>query len=252
MGPFLTLRHYSDELIVHSHAHAQLVFGLSGRLDFEIEGRGSRVVEQSVAVVPYDAHHTCGSPDGSRCLVLDVPDEHWLVQSLGEHADASRRLIDRAGPLTLNASQGRLVDWLANSPVDDPLIARQGAVLLLASLNTPASTVSVGKRLPMAALDAHIDRYAARPLQVADLARVAGLSNARLHVRFLAECGRTPMDYLRHRRLRLALSLLRESGLPVGEIALRVGYSSQSAFCAAILREFGASPTALRREPGDN
>ncbi|KPA94094.1 hypothetical protein PF70_05941, partial [Pseudomonas asplenii] len=130
MGPFLTLRQYSEELIVHSHAHAQLVFGLSGRLDFEIEGRGSRVVQQSVAVVPYDAHHTCGSPDGSRCLVLDVPDEHWLVQSLGEHADASRRLIDRAGSLALNASQGRLVDWLANSPVQDPLIARQGAVLL--------------------------------------------------------------------------------------------------------------------------
>ncbi|QXI30041.1 AraC family transcriptional regulator [Pseudomonas vanderleydeniana] len=250
MGPFLTLRQYSEELIVHSHAHAQLVFGLSGRLDFEIEGHGSRVVQQSVAVVPYDAHHTCGSPDGSRCLVLDVPDEHWLVQSLGDHADASRRLIDRAGSLTLNASQGRLVDWLANSPVQDPLIARQGAVLLLASLNT--APVIDGRRLPLAALDAHIDRYAARPLQVADLARIAGLSNARLHARFMAECGQTPMDYIRSRRLRLALGLLRESVLPVGEIAERVGYSSQSAFCAAILREFGASPTALRRESGDN
>lgn len=252
MGPFLTLRQYSEELIVHSHTHAQLVFGLSGHLDFEIEGRGSRVVQQSVAVVPYDAHHTCGSPDGSRCLVLDVPDEHWLVQSLGDHADASRRLIDRAGSLTLNASQGHLVDWLANSPVQDPLIARQGAVLLLASLNAPAAPVLDGKRLPLAALNAHIDRYAARPLQVADLARIAGLSNARLHVRFMAECGQTPMDYIRSRRLRLALGLLRESSLPVGEIAERVGYSSQSAFCAAILREFGASPTALRRESGDN
>ncbi|WP_017903309.1 AraC family transcriptional regulator [Pseudomonas asplenii] len=251
MGPFLTLRQYSEELIVHSHAHAQLVFGLSGRLDFEIEGRGSRVVQQSVAVVPYDAHHTCGSPDGSRCLVLDVPDEHWLVQSLGDHADASRRLIDRAGSLALNASQGRLVDWLANSPVQDPLIARQGAVLLLASLNTPAAAIA-DKHLPLAALDAHIDRYAARPLEVADLARIAGLSNARLHARFMAECGQTPMEYIRTRRLRLALGLLRESALPVGEIAVRVGYSSQSAFCAAILREFGASPTALRREPGDN
>ncbi|NWB29324.1 helix-turn-helix transcriptional regulator [Pseudomonas gingeri] len=251
MGPFLTLRHYSDELIVHSHAHAQLVFGLSGRLDFEIEGRGSRVVRQSVAVIPYDAHHTCGSPDGSRCLVLDVPDEHWLVQSLGDHADASRRLLDNPGPRPLNASQDQLVHWLASSPVHDPLIARQGAVLLLASLNS-ASGFSDGKRLPMAALDAHIDRHAARPLQVADLARIAELSNARLHARFMAECGQTPMDYIRSRRLRLALGMLRESTLPIGEIAERVGYSSQSAFSAAVLREFGASPGTLRREPGDN
>ncbi|MGY2225224.1 AraC family transcriptional regulator [Pseudomonas gingeri] len=252
MGPFLTLRQYSDELIVHSHAHAQLVFGLSGRLDFEIEGRGSRVVQQSVAVIPYDAHHTCGSPDGSRCLVLDVPDEHWLVQSLGDHADASRRLLDNPGPRPLNASQGQLVNWLANSPVHDPLIARQGAVLLLASLNNDAAGSGDGKRLPLAALDAHIDRHAARPLQVADLGRIAELSNARLHARFMAECGQTPMDYIRGRRLRLALGMLRETALPIGEIALRVGYSSQSAFCAAMSREFGASPGALRRDSGDN
>jgi AraC-like DNA-binding protein len=42
--------------------------------------------------------------------------------------------------------------------------------------------------------------------------------------------------------------LLRDSALPIGEIACRVGYSSQSAFAAAVLREFGASPGKLRRE----
>ncbi|MBE8594866.1 helix-turn-helix domain-containing protein, partial [Pseudomonas sp. MAFF 301449] len=49
------------------------------------------------------------------------------------------------------------------------------------------------------------------------------------------------------RRLQLALHLLRETPLPIGEIAERVGYASQSAFAAAMLREFGASPGALRR-----
>ena len=55
------------------------------------------------------------------------------------------------------------------------------------------------------------------------------------------------MDYLRGRRLHMALKLLRETPLPVGEIAERVGYASQSAFSAAMLREFGASPGTLRR-----
>ena len=41
--------------------------------------------------------------------------------------------------------------------------------------------------------------------------------------------------------------LLRKTPLPIGEIADRVGYTSQSAFAAAMLREFGASPGALRR-----
>ena len=251
MRPILTLRQYTHDLIVHSHEHAQLVFGLSGALDFEVDGHGSQVVQQSFVVIPGGFHHACGSPNGSRCLVLDVPGDQWLGQSLGDHADASRRLLDNAGRLALDAGQSQLVEWLANSPVDDPVIAQQGAVLLLASLNNARPESIGGRRLPYAALNAHIDQYAAYPLQVADLARVAGLSSARLHARFVAECGQTPMDYIRSRRLHKAVGLLRNSALPIGEIACRVGYSSQSAFAAAVLREFGASPGKLRREAGD-
>ncbi len=119
-------------------------------------------------------------------------------------------------------------EWLANSQVDDPVIAQQGAVLLLASLNnTRPDSVAAGA-CPTPRLNAHIDQYAAYPLQVADLARVAGLSSARLHARFVAECGQTPMDYIRSRRLHKAMSLLRHSALPIGEIASRVGYSSKA------------------------
>ncbi|MGY2442745.1 AraC family transcriptional regulator [Pseudomonas sp. SDO52101_S400] len=251
MPPILTLRHYTHDLIVHSHDHAQLVFGLSGALDFEVEGHGSQVLQQSFVVIPAGAHHACGSPKGSRCLVLDVPDEQWLMHSLGDHAEASRRLLDNTARLSLDAGQGQLVNWLANSPVDDPLIAQQGAVLLLASLNHAQPAEVCARRLPYAALDAHIEQYAAYPLQVADLARVAGLSSARLHARFVAECGQTPMDYIRSRRLHKALMLLRETTLPIGEVASCVGYGSQSAFSAAVLREFGTSPTQLRREADD-
>lgn len=251
-GPTLSLRHYRHDLIAHSHDHSQLVFGLGGRLDFEVQGHGALVQRQGLMVVPAGAHHTCGSPSGSDCLVLDVPDEHWLYEQLGRHADASRRLLDRPGPLSLDSRQQQLVDWLASSPVDDPLIAQQGAVLLLASLNAHTLPASVQRRLPYAAFDAHIEQHAAHPLQVADLARLAGLSSARLHARFASECAMTPMDYIRQRRLLKARRLLQQTCLPIGEIAAQVGYSSQSAFSAAMLRDFGRSPMALRREPGDN
>lgn len=252
MGSILTLRHYSHDLIAHSHEHPQLVFGLSGQLDFEVEGQGSQVQQQSFVVVPAGARHVCGSPGGSHCLVLDVPGEHWLKQSLGEHAEASRRLLDSPLRRALEPSQSRLVNWLADSPVDDPLIAQQGAVLLLASLNHSACSHPGERRLPYAALKAYIDRHAAHPLQVADLARIADISAARLHARFIAEYGRTPMDYVRHRRLEMALELLRGSTLPIGEVASRVGYNSQSAFAAAILREFGHSPRQLRQKANAN
>ncbi|MCH4871156.1 AraC family transcriptional regulator [Pseudomonas sp. TMW22089] len=253
MGQILSLRNYRQEVIAHSHEHPQVVISLSGKLDFEVDGRASRLHRQHLMVVPAGAHHTCESEQGSQCLVLDVPgEEDWLGQSLGQHADASRRLLDSAAQLSLDPMQHQLVKWLASSAVSDPLISRQGAILLLASLNTLAPDSPPPKRLPLAALDAYIDQNAAYPLQVADLARIAGLSSTRLHSRFISECGQTPMDYIRQRRLHSALSLLRRSRLPIGEVACRVGYTSQSAFAAAMLREFGASPSALRRESGDN
>lgn len=226
MGHILSLRHYREDVIAHVHDHAQVMINVSGALDVEIEGRASLLRQQHVMVIPAGAHHACDSAHGSRCL------------------------LGTAGQHTLDPRQEQLVQWLAASPVADPLIARQGAILLLASLNTPAQ--SPRAHLPFARLDAYIDQHAAYPLQVADLAQVADLSCARLHSRFISECGQTPMEYVRQRRLRHALHLLRQTSLAVGDVASRVGYGSQSAFAAAMLREFGASPRALRREPDDN
>ena len=247
MSQLLSLRHYRHDQIAHSHDHPQLVFGLSGRLDFEVAGRGCEIASTSLAVVPSTAHHACASPAGSHCLVFDVPSDAWLQQRLGPHFDASRRLLETPGRVQLTPAQSQLVNWLATSPLDDQVIAQQGAALLLASLtNTSGAAVQV--RLPLARLDAHIDRHCAHPLQVADLARLCHLSPARFHARFLEETGRTPMEHVRLRRLQLGRELLLGSHLAVGQVAARVGYGSQSAFTAALARELGVTPRELRRQ----
>ena len=245
MSALLSLRHYHQDVLCHAHDHAQLVFGVSGHLQFEVAGFGSQVVRQTLAIVPRGARHACDSRHGSECLVLDVPSDTWIGHHLGERSQASRALLETPGSLTLSASQTGLVSWLAASRLDDPLIAQHGAMLLLASLGDAAPTPH--GRLPMARLDAYIERHAAKPLEVADLARIANLSVTRLHSRFLAQTGLTPMAYVRDRRLRLGRQLLHTSNLSVGEIAARVGYRSQSAFTAALSRDFGETPSRLRQ-----
>ncbi len=247
----LSLRNYQHDLIAHSHDHPQLVFGLSGQLEFEIAGRGSRIGERGLAIVPAAVHHACASVTGSHCLVLDVPSEGWLRQRLGHHCESSLRLLDRPDTVRLGPTQQSLVSWLASSPINDSVIAEQGAVLLLASLNGVHGAPSDSTALPLAAIDSFIDQHLAHPLQVADLARIAGLSVARLHARFLGETGCTPMEYIRRRRLQQGEALLHDTRLPVGEIAARVGYGSQSAFTAALVRARGCTPRALRRELRD-
>ncbi|TBU73433.1 AraC family transcriptional regulator [Pseudomonas daroniae] len=251
MSSLLSVRHYHQDIVCHEHDHAQLVFGLSGHLQFEVAGLGSRISRQILAVVPAGARHACDSRNGSECLVLDVPAGNWLEHHLGNHADASRRLLEAPQKIELSVTQNGLVNWLAASSINDPLIARQGAILLLASLNAETH-VRPCAGLPLTALDAYIERHAAHPIQVADLASLAGLSTARFHNRFLEETGFTPMAYVRDKRLRLGRQLLHNSRLSVGEIAARVGYTSQSAFTAALSRHFGETPKVLReRQPRD-
>lgn len=252
MPPILSLRHYNSDQIVHSHQHTQLVFGLRGQLDFEINGRGSRIQAQRLAVVPSDIRHACGSAAGSNCLILDVPGDGWLQQRLGHHSEPGRRLLEQPAALHLSPAQSQLVNWLAASPINDPIIAEQGAALLLASLATGCEPVVQHGPLPLAALYAHIDRHLAYPLEVRDLARLAGLSVPRFHARFVSETGVTPMEFVRLRRLERGRELLVSTRLAVGEIAARVGYASQSAFTAALSRALGTTPKALRRESLDS
>jgi len=236
MPPILSLRRYAQTPIAHRHDHAQLVFGLDGQLEFEMDGKDSLITRYRLAVIPQGADHGCRSKGGSYCLVLD----------LAEGEAASQPLLQRADTLSLAPAQQQLVDWLAHSPLQHKPLAAQGAALLLTSLHT--GWQRQGQRLPLSRLDAQIARHLAHPLQVADLARFAGLSCARLHALFVDETGQTPMDYVRRHRLQAALDLLRGTSLAVGEIAARVGYQSQSAFTAALRRECGRSARELRSE----
>jgi len=240
--PILSLRRYSQTPIAHSHAHAQLVFGLAGELEFEMAGRESLITRHFLAVIPPQTAHGCQSRNGSDCLVLDMPEDDSVLAADG---------LQQAKTLSLAPEQQQLVDWLSRSPLNNPALARHGAALLLASLS---ASWGAAPQLPLALLDGQIDKHLAHPLQVADLAHWAGVSPARLHALFSHELGQTPMDYVRRRRLAHALRLLRESRLSVGELAALCGYQSQSAFSAAFTREYGCNPRELRanyQEDGD-
>jgi AraC-like DNA-binding protein len=57
------------------------------------------------------------------------------------------------------------------------------------------------------------------------------------------------MHYIARWRMQLALSSLRDEGATVGEVAVRLGYSSEAAFARAFKRVMGFAPGAARRQP---
>ena len=66
---------------------------------------------------------------------------------------------------------------------------------------------------------------------------------------FLAVCGITPAEYVRRRRLTLAVTELSDDLSKVIDIALKYGYESPDAFTRAFRNMHGITPTAAR-EPG--
>jgi AraC-like DNA-binding protein len=84
------------------------------------------------------------------------------------------------------------------------------------------------------------------PLDVAALARAAGLSPAHFSREFRRTFGSTPHQYLLTRRLERAASLLLTTDHTVAEICLDVGLRSLGSFTSSFTRTYGCSPLAYR------
>jgi AraC-like DNA-binding protein len=90
------------------------------------------------------------------------------------------------------------------------------------------------------------DARFSEPLDVADLARAAGLSPAHFSREFRKTFGESPHAYLLTRRLERAAAMLRSTDRSVADICMAVGLSSVGSFTTSFTRQFGRTPTAYR------
>ena len=91
-----------------------------------------------------------------------------------------------------------------------------------------------------------IDMHISETLSVEELARELGISLTHLNRLFKAACGTTVGDYIRKRRMELALHLLAHTTMPIKEIATSVGIPNSQHFNKAVRRKFGVCPKSLR------
>lgn len=79
------------------------------------------------------------------------------------------------------------------------------------------------------------------------LARKVGMGRSNFAARFVAEVGRTPMEFVTDERMKLAAQLLETSDLKIAEISERTGYRSEAAFSRRFTAHFGMSPGKMRK-----
>ena len=91
-----------------------------------------------------------------------------------------------------------------------------------------------------------MDRHFEEPLNLSQLASVAGVSKYHFARCFESAYGETPIRYLTRRRIERAQDLLRSANLTVTEICMAVGFASLGSFSTRFAQLVGESPTEYR------
>lgn len=214
--PVASRRCYRGDYAVHSHGHAQMLFGLSGTLELDLAGRAARVEPGVALVMPPGTAHAYRALRPMQALVVDAP---------------AQRSLERV----------RLVAFDAKAAANAGEIDPQALLEQLAA----APRVLARRPFDLDALAAAVDAELHAPWPTARLAAWACLSVPRLHARMLERSGLTPQAWLRQRRLDRAQQLLR-AGWTLETTALQVGYASASALAFALRRERGSGVRQLR------
>ena len=96
-----------------------------------------------------------------------------------------------------------------------------------------------------------IEKHLSEPLTLADLADAACLSAGHFSRMFKLRTGRTPMAYIRWRRVEHAKHLLNDESTRAADIAIQLGFFDQSHFCRCFRQETGVSPGRYARRLPD-
>jgi LacI family transcriptional regulator len=94
----------------------------------------------------------------------------------------------------------------------------------------------------------YIREHACDGITVADLLKVVPLSRRMLEYRFQKLVGRTPHAEILRARIERTSRLLRETKLPLEQIASRTGFAQANYLCVAFKKHVGLSPNAYRKK----
>jgi len=228
---------------VHAHAAPHLVLVYEGRWG-DIHNDSVRTLDAGELLFhPAGTTHQNGPAEAAEVIVVHL---------------ARSRMV----PLTrLYGSAPRSVQWSFDSLDGIPQRLRQEAMradpaspFVVGALITQLLAVGSRQRATpeaprppwLATVIEHIESNLGEPLPVTELAEHANISSSHLAHAFPRAMGCTLGAYIRVARIRAAAAALRESDLPIQEIAYRTGFYDQAHLCRAFKATHGVTPRHYR------
>jgi AraC-like DNA-binding protein len=226
----------------------QLVALVEGGVAVEVDGRRRDLKAGQVGLflpggretftfdVNRKSHHTW-------CAVrpeLVSPDLAAACQRATERLSMTRRLeqimeVGLSLPLTTGAQAHGLIDALGMAALQ---------AYLFTDTRQERRTTDEPDALRRAL--AWLGQEGSETVDLATLAKAAGVSSAQLVKLFKRHLGTTPLRYVWETRTRRGAQLLRETGLTVGEVAFRCGFQTPFHFSRWVKQLYGVSPKEFR------
>ncbi|MDX6712243.1 MAG: AraC family transcriptional regulator [Blastocatellia bacterium] len=97
-------------------------------------------------------------------------------------------------------------------------------------------------------IDNHLAEEVEGRVALRTVAKDVGMSYFHFSRAFKQSMGMSPTNYIAERRIDRAKKLIQETDLPISEVALRSGFSSQSHFTTSFRRLAGVTPRSFRKQ----
>jgi AraC family transcriptional regulator len=244
-GLRLSVTSYTDNAVIpeHEHANAYICIGMAGGF-VERSGKIERKVRAHDLIYHPPGHTHSDRFFGSGGWRLNIEmDANWLV---GLSKAPGNMPVYAADPAIRRLGRAVLREWrndggAALSSVNELLLE------LLAKLRGPAERRY--RRPPhwLLMLRDYLRTTYAENHRLDTLAHMAGVHPVHIAREFKRQFGCTVHDYLYRCRTEAACALLAGTELPLAEIALRLGFHSQSHFTRMFGVATGTTPGAYRR-----
>jgi len=233
------------------HTHPGFNLGLvdSGFSCFVCAGQTQRIGPGSVVLIPPDAVHSCNPEDGGVWSYRMI---HLQENGLAQLLDAALPQLAKLPTLLSDAADYALVSTLADGLCSklDPLFKQDLLAQTLEELmRRHAQNWQAACPMPanwLARVQDLLATHFAETLNLDAVAAEADISLYHLIRTFKAATGLTPHAWLLDLRINRARELLRQTALPLADIALQCGFADQSHFSRCFKERTAVTPGQYR------
>jgi AraC family transcriptional regulator len=236
--------------------HHLFFFQMTPRLRIECRIGGQTLRHQtsigSLAICPAGLDCSAETNSSMDALMIVIKPDH-LALAAAEDSAPDARLNERMSghDQTLLGIARSLASESSNAYTNGPLLWSEMVNSFVSQVvfgHTSIADAAARGKLGRPALQKirdYIFAHLAEPIEVGDLARLAGRSAFHFSRVFARSVGMTPHRYVVHLRLRTALRHIRDGRMSLAEIAADTGFSDQSHLSRWVRRVHGVSPSEL-------